>query len=140
MFLNYFFEFIFTLRCCSLSYANFSYCEHVTDAGIELLASLPSLISLDISGCNISDIGIVALGNNPNFRDLNISECCGVTDIGLQKLFPQIKGLENLDLSHLNVRKFIFLYINCDSTKPWKWSIQISRAYYFLFREKNSKV
>ena len=84
-------------------YANFSYCEHVTDAGIELLASIPTLISIDICGCNISDPGVVALGNNPNFRDINISECCNVTDVGLQKLCPNVKGLENLDVSHLNV-------------------------------------
>ena len=85
-------------RCISLTYANFSYCEHVTDAGIEILAVLPSLVSLDISGCNISDAGIVALGNNQNFRDLNISECCSVTDVGLQKLFPQTKCFFNFCL------------------------------------------
>lgn len=90
-------------RCHALTYANFSYCEHVTDAGVELLATIPSLISLDLSGCNISDPGVVALGNNPNFRDINISECCSVTDNGIQKFVPQVKDLETLDLSHLNV-------------------------------------
>jgi len=89
-------------RCFSLMYANFSYCEHVTDAGIELIAVLPSLTSLDVSGCNITDTGVVALGNNSKIRDLMLSECCSVTDVGLQKLFPNIKGLENLDISHLN--------------------------------------
>ena len=51
-------------------YASLCYCEHVTDAGVELLGTLPSLTSLDLSGCNIQDQGIAALGNNPRFRDL----------------------------------------------------------------------
>lgn len=103
VYLNYYFS---LFRCHALAYVNFSYCEHVTDAGVELLATISSLISLDLSGCNISDPGVVALGNNPNFRDINISECCNVTDNGIQKFVPQVKDLETLDLSHLNVRMF----------------------------------
>jgi hypothetical protein len=71
-------------RCHSLVYASFCYCEHVTDAGVELLGTLPSLISLDLSGCNIQDQGVAALGNNPQFRDIILSECSSITDLGLQ--------------------------------------------------------
>lgn len=89
-------------RCHNLMYANFSYCEHITDAGIELLSSIPTLISLDISGCNITDSGAVALGNIQGLRDINISECSNISDVGFQKMCPHVKSLENLDISHLN--------------------------------------
>ena len=76
----------FTLisRCHNLVYASFCYCEHVTDAGVELLGTLPSLMSLDLSGCNLQDQGVAALGNNPRFRDITLAECPNITDLGLQ--------------------------------------------------------
>ena len=42
-------------RCHKLVYACFSYCEHIFDAGIELMGHMKSLVHLDIRGCNISD-------------------------------------------------------------------------------------
>ena len=72
------------LRCLSLVYANFSYCEHVSDAGVELLATLPNLTSLDLSGCHLTDQGIISLGNNVLLRDLSLSECSNITDVGMQ--------------------------------------------------------
>ena len=83
-FQNIFLSYFSCLRCSSLTYANFSYCDHVTDAGVELLGTIPSLTSVDLSGCNISDQGIAALGNNPRYRDIIISECNNITDIGVQ--------------------------------------------------------
>ena len=68
----------------SLTYINLSYCEHVTDAGVELLGMIVSLISIDISGCLVQDQGISALGNNPRLRDIIIAECVNVSDIGIQ--------------------------------------------------------
>lgn len=56
----------------------------MTDAGVELLGTLPSLTSLDLSGCNIQDQGVAALGNNPRFRDITLAECRNITDLGLQ--------------------------------------------------------
>ena len=56
----------------------------MTDAGVELLGTLPSLVSLDLSGCNIQDQGVAALGNNPKFLDVTLSECPNITDLGLQ--------------------------------------------------------
>ena len=56
----------------------------MTDAGVELLGTLPSLMSLDLSGCNIQDQGVAALGNNPRFRDITLAECPNITDLGLQ--------------------------------------------------------
>ena len=56
----------------------------MTDAGLELLATLPSLVSLDISGCNIQDHGVSSLGNSSRLRDITLSECRAITDLGLQ--------------------------------------------------------
>lgn len=70
----------------------------MTDAGVELLGTLPSLMSLDLSGCNIQDQGVAALGNNPRFRDITLAECPNITDLGLQvrmnkfTCFPQGRG------------------------------------------------
>lgn len=41
-------------------------------------------MSLDLSGCNIQDQGVAALGNNPRFRDITLAECPNITDLGLQ--------------------------------------------------------
>ncbi|XP_032221277.2 dynein regulatory complex subunit 6 [Nematostella vectensis] len=87
-------------RCHNLVYASFCYCEHVTDAGVELLGTLPNLISIDMSGCNISDHGVSSLGNNAMMRDVVIAECSAITDLGLQKMCQQCRFLENLDISH----------------------------------------
>jgi len=86
-------------RCTTLTYINLSYCEHVTDAGVELLGMIPSLISVDISGCFVQDQGISALGNNPKLKDIIIAECINVSDIGMQKLVQHTRDLENLDVS-----------------------------------------
>ena len=71
-------------RCHNLTYCSICYCEHVTDAGLELLATLPSLVSLDISGCNVQDHGVSSLGNSSRLRDITLSECRAITDLGLQ--------------------------------------------------------
>uniref|UniRef100_A0A452HR94 F-box domain-containing protein n=1 Tax=Gopherus agassizii TaxID=38772 RepID=A0A452HR94_9SAUR len=48
-------------RCHNLTYLNMRYCESVTDAGIEALGNMTSLISIDISGTTVSDM---------------VSDCC----------------------------------------------------------------
>jgi len=42
-------------RCRNLVYVSFCYCEHITDAGVELMGHMPSLISLDLTGCCLTD-------------------------------------------------------------------------------------
>ena len=42
-------------RCKSLTYLNLSYCEHITDAGVELLGQMPSLVHIDLRGCFVTD-------------------------------------------------------------------------------------
>ena len=87
-------------RCHSLAYLSVCFCEHISEAGIELLGQTNSLTSLDISGCNCGDQGLSALGNNTRFRDVTLSECAAITDLGMQKFSQQCTGLQRLDLSH----------------------------------------
>ena len=43
-------------RCHNLAYLSVCFCEHISEAGIELLGQTHSLTSLDISGCNCGDV------------------------------------------------------------------------------------
>ncbi|KAL5014145.1 hypothetical protein ScPMuIL_008415, partial [Solemya velum] len=87
-------------RCHSLAYLSVCFCEHISEAGVELLGQTHSLTSLDLSGCNCGDQGLSALGNNTRLRDVTLSECVAITDLGLQKFTQQCKDIERLDLSH----------------------------------------
>ncbi|MBN3298363.1 DRC6 protein, partial [Amia calva] len=87
-------------RCSGLTQLSLCYCEHLTDSGIEWLGGLYSLVSIDLSGTNIQDQGLVALGNNTAIRKLTISECLCITDIGIEKFCKQVRDLEHLDVSH----------------------------------------
>lgn len=62
---------------------------------MELLGTLPSLMSLDLSGCNIQDQGVAALGNNPRFRDITLAECRNITDLGLQVCRNKFTGFSH---------------------------------------------
>ncbi|XP_053377632.1 dynein regulatory complex subunit 6-like isoform X5 [Mercenaria mercenaria] len=87
-------------RCHNLTYLSVCFCEHISEAGIELLGQTHSLTSIDISGCNCGDGGLSSLGNNSRLRDVTLSECANITDLGLQKFAQQCKNIERLDLSH----------------------------------------
>ena len=47
--------YVFRFSCHKLAYLNVNFCEHISEAGIELLGQTHSLTSLDISGCNCGD-------------------------------------------------------------------------------------
>ncbi|CAL1538996.1 unnamed protein product [Lymnaea stagnalis] len=87
-------------RCHSLTYLNVNFCEHISEAGIELLGQMHSLVALDISGCNCGDQGLSALGHNSRLRDVVVSDNSNITDLGLQKFAQQSKDISRLDLSH----------------------------------------
>ncbi|XP_071498794.1 F-box and leucine-rich repeat protein 13-like [Diadema antillarum] len=89
-----------TQKCYSLVYGSFCFSEHITDAGAEMLGNMPALSSLDISGCNITDTGLGALGNCYHLRDVVLSECHQITDLGIQKFVQQCRDLDRLDISH----------------------------------------
>ncbi|XP_033124856.1 dynein regulatory complex subunit 6-like [Anneissia japonica] len=87
-------------KCYSLVYGAFCFCEHVTDAGGEMLGNMFSMISLDLSGCSLTDTGLAALGNNVHLRDVTLAECYQITDLGVQKFVQQCRELDRLDVSH----------------------------------------
>ncbi|KAK2190189.1 hypothetical protein NP493_87g05013 [Ridgeia piscesae] len=87
-------------RCSNLVYLTICFCDHISEAGIELLGQTSCIVSLDISGCHCSDQGLSSLGNNFRLKDLNLSECTAITDLGLQKFAQQCREIERLDLSH----------------------------------------
>lgn len=66
---------------------------------MDLLGHIPSLTSLDLSGCNLSDQGVSGLRNNPQFKHLTLAELLDITDDGLQKMCSTLSNLETLDLS-----------------------------------------
>nr|XP_032634758.1 dynein regulatory complex subunit 6-like isoform X1 [Chelonoidis abingdonii] len=87
-------------RCHNLTYLNMRYCESVTDAGIEALGNLTSLISIDISGTTVSDMSLAALGHTRRMKELSVSECRKITDMGIQKFCQGAKDLEYCDVSY----------------------------------------
>ncbi|XP_075064844.1 F-box and leucine-rich repeat protein 13 [Mixophyes fleayi] len=87
-------------KCHNLNFLSLRFCENVTDSGIELLGNMTSLISIDLSGTSITDRGLTALGVQSKIRELSVSECLGITDIGIQKFCHQSRDLELLDISH----------------------------------------
>lgn len=89
-----------------MTYLSVCFCEHISEAGIELLGQTHSLTSVDISGCNCGDQGLSALGNASR-RDVTLSECANITDLGLQKFAQQCKNIERLDLSHCMVKNLL---------------------------------
>ena len=66
------------------------------------MGHMPSLISLDLTGCCLTDQvcviysisyvvmyqqfmqGVTALGHNPQFRNLVLAECPEITDLGME--------------------------------------------------------
>ncbi|NXA50721.1 DRC6 protein, partial [Nothocercus julius] len=87
-------------RCHNLTYLNLRYCENVTDTGIEALGNMSSLISIDISGTSISDMGLGALGCSGKIKELSISECQNISDTGIQKFCQDTKHLEYCHVSY----------------------------------------
>ncbi|XP_039616960.1 dynein regulatory complex subunit 6 [Polypterus senegalus] len=87
-------------KCQKLTHLSLCYCEHLTDSGFEWLENLQSLTCLDLSGTCITDQGLAAVGGNTGIKKLVLSECLGITDIGIQKFCRQVRDLECLDVSH----------------------------------------
>ncbi|KAK6318131.1 hypothetical protein J4Q44_G00114220 [Coregonus suidteri] len=87
-------------KCSKLNHLSVAYCDNLSNSGLEWLSSCSSLLSLDISGCNIMDQGLIALGGNPGLKKLVASECVWITDIGIEKFCRQARGLEYMDVSH----------------------------------------
>ena len=44
-----------SFRCYNLNYLSLRNCEHLTDLGVEFIANIFSLVSVDLSGTDISN-------------------------------------------------------------------------------------
>ncbi|KAM6089687.1 F-box and leucine-rich repeat protein 13 isoform 3-T3 [Theristicus caerulescens] len=87
-------------RCHELTYLTLRHCENVTDAGIEALGNMSSLISIDISGTSISDMSLRALGHHGKIKELSVSECKNISDTGIQEFCKGTKSLEYCHVSY----------------------------------------
>lgn len=65
---------------------NLSGSRALTDEGLQLLARMPQLQSLDASGTNITDRGLEVLRHLPSLRELKLTWQKGISDLGLANL------------------------------------------------------
>uniref|UniRef100_A0A8C6RPK8 F-box and leucine-rich repeat protein 13 n=1 Tax=Nannospalax galili TaxID=1026970 RepID=A0A8C6RPK8_NANGA len=87
-------------RCLNLHYLSLRNCEHVTDIGVECIANMLSLISVDLSGTLISNEGMMMLSRHKKLKELSLSECHNITDVGIRAFCKTSLHLEHLDVSH----------------------------------------
>jgi hypothetical protein len=89
-------------QTCSRSLKNVSLrgCSRVTDKSLAAL-SLCKLKVLVLSGCSISDAGLVGLMRSTcgrNLINLSVSKCIHITDASLPQLVHNLKSLWSLDI------------------------------------------
>uniref|UniRef100_Q8CDU4-2 Isoform 2 of F-box and leucine-rich repeat protein 13 n=1 Tax=Mus musculus TaxID=10090 RepID=Q8CDU4-2 len=87
-------------RCPNLHYLNLRNCEHLTDLAIEYIASMLSLISVDLSGTLISNEGMTILSRHRKLREVSVSDCVNITDFGIRAYCKTSLLLEHLDVSY----------------------------------------
>nr|XP_056702452.1 dynein regulatory complex subunit 6 [Euleptes europaea] len=85
--------------CTKLVYLNLRSCQGLTDTGIEVLAMLPSLTHINISGIDFSDHTLESLGRNGKIKEISISECKPISDTGIKRFCMDAKNLDYMDMS-----------------------------------------
>ncbi|MCA1596998.1 MAG: hypothetical protein LC772_11315, partial [Chloroflexi bacterium] len=80
-----------------LTYLDLQDCTGVTDDGLRLLARLPRLEHLNVSGSAITDRGLEVLRSLPLLRSFRMYHQRGVTDAGAENL-ASCEHLERVDL------------------------------------------
>jgi hypothetical protein len=78
--------------CSKITALDLAENRKVTDDGLECLKKLPQLVYLNLSSCDITNIGLEYLLTMQQLRILNLSYCHRLTDLGLRTL----KGLPHL--------------------------------------------
>jgi F-box/leucine-rich repeat protein 13 len=86
-------------HCRNLIHLNISYCENISDTGVELLVQLPMLIDLNLTGCGITDHGIAILRHHKKLKYLDLAELPDITDDGISKMANGLNNLETINLS-----------------------------------------
>ncbi|XP_054548485.1 dynein regulatory complex subunit 6 isoform X2 [Talpa occidentalis] len=87
-------------RCPNLNYLSLRNCEHLTNLGIEHLVHIFSLISVDLSGTEISNEGLMILSRHKKLKELSLAECYKITDNGIRAFCKGSLILEHLDVSY----------------------------------------
>ncbi|CAI9737557.1 dynein regulatory complex subunit 6-like isoform X6 [Octopus vulgaris] len=103
---------IISKKLQNLTYLSLSFCDNISESSLEALGQAPNLISLDISGSSCSDQSISAIGKRARMKNINISQCTNITDLGLQKFAKQCPGLEQIDLSHCLITDLTLQYLS----------------------------
>ncbi|CAH8831658.1 unnamed protein product [Trichobilharzia szidati] len=86
-------------RLPNLAYLSLASCPLITDAAFELLCQFQQLWQINLNSTKIGDRGLSALGSLPKLRELKVSKCTAITDLGLQKFAHLGINLEYIDLS-----------------------------------------
>nr|XP_015303347.1 PREDICTED: F-box/LRR-repeat protein 13 isoform X4 [Macaca fascicularis] len=87
-------------RCPNLNYLSLRNCDHLTAQGIGYIVNIFSLVSIDLSGTDISNEGLNVLSKHKKLKELSVSECYGITDVGIQAFCKSSLILEHLDVSY----------------------------------------
>ncbi|XP_059252962.1 F-box and leucine-rich repeat protein 13 isoform X1 [Mustela nigripes] len=87
-------------RCPNLNYLSLRNCEYLTDLGIEYMVNIFSLLSVDLSGTHISNEGLMILSRHKKLKELSLSECYKITDVGITAFCKGSLILEHLDVSY----------------------------------------
>nr|XP_012602710.1 F-box/LRR-repeat protein 13 isoform X1 [Microcebus murinus] len=87
-------------RCPNLHYLSLRNLEHLTYLGIEHIIYILPLVSVDLSGTDISNEGLMTLSRHKKLKELSLSECYRITDVGIQGFCKNSLILELLDVSY----------------------------------------
>ncbi|XP_007980620.2 F-box and leucine-rich repeat protein 13 isoform X2 [Chlorocebus sabaeus] len=87
-------------RCPNLNYLSLRNCDHLTAQGIGYIVNIFSLVSIDLSGTDISNEGLNVLSKHKKLKELSVSECYRITDVGIQAFCKSSLILEHLDVSY----------------------------------------
>jgi F-box/leucine-rich repeat protein 14 len=79
-----------------------SYCEAVDDSVLKQIAHMPSLRTLDLTGCHqkITDVGLEYLSNHQKLCHLTFKHCDEITRKGLISLADGLPELESIFISY----------------------------------------
>uniref|UniRef100_A0A4W2H0M5 F-box and leucine rich repeat protein 13 n=1 Tax=Bos indicus x Bos taurus TaxID=30522 RepID=A0A4W2H0M5_BOBOX len=84
-------------RCYNLNYLNLRNCEHLTDLGVEFIANIFSLVSVDLSGTDISNE--VFCKGSLTLEHLDVSYCPQLSDIIIKALAIYCINLTSLSVA-----------------------------------------
>ena len=86
----------------TIQFLDVSFCSNVSDAGLRhIAAGLPSLKSLLLTTCAVTDQGIEKLASGKaasSIETLNLGQCVNLTDTGVNAVAEKMKSLTSLDL------------------------------------------